>query len=336
MMVAFSLLAALMMAFLLTGILGRYALRMKLIDIPNDRSSHEAPTPRGGGVAIVVVFLVGLVALGLWGMLPITGMLALGLGGAVVAGIGWLDDHRDVPARWRFTVHLIAAAWVVTLAGGAPPLALPGVICEWSWFGAVVLVVFIAWVLNLYNFMDGIDGIAGIEAITVAGPAAVMLWWLGTPGWASVAALLASATLGFLAWNWPPAKIFMGDAGSGFVGFTLAALAILTWADANLSIWAWLILLGVFIVDATITLIRRIIRGERAYQAHRNHAYQHASRHYNRHLPVTVITGVINLSWLTPLAFTAAYLPEWGIMLLLIAWLPLALVCFRFKAGIPD
>ena len=330
------LLATLVVAFLLTGALRRYALRADLMDIPNNRSSHEVPTPRGGGLAIVVVSLVGLVTLGLWSAVSITGFLALGVGGAAVAGIGWLDDHRDVPARWRLLVHLVAAAWVVALAGGAPALALPGVSWDWGWLGAIVLVLFIAWMLNLYNFMDGIDGIAGIEAITVAGPAAAMLWWLGASGWASVAALMAVATLGFLAWNWPPAKIFMGDAGSGFIGFMLAALAVLTWADAGLSIWAWLILLGVFIVDATITLVRRVMRGERFYEAHRSHAYQHASRYYDRHLPVTVAVGVINLLWLTPLAVTAAFLPAWGVVLLLVAWLPIVLACLRFDAGLPD
>ena len=336
MTVIFLLLAALVVAFLLTGILRRYAVRADLMDVPNDRSSHEIPTPRGGGVAIVVVSLVGLMALGLLGVLPLTGLLALGVGGLAVAGIGWLDDYKNVSARWRLLVHLAAAVWVVALAGGPPALELPGMNWDWSWFGAVVLVLFIAWLLNLYNFMDGIDGIAGIEAITVAGPAAAMLWWLGESGWGVVVALMAAASLGFLAWNWPPAKIFMGDAGSGFIGFMLAALAVLIWADAGLSIWAWLILLGVFIVDATITLLRRVLRGEKFYEAHRGHAYQHASRHYNRHLPVTVAVGVINLVWLTPLAVTAAFLPAWGIVLLVLAWLPLALVCVRFNAGLPD
>ena len=331
-----ALFIALVASFFLTGALRRYALGADLMDIPNDRSSHEVPTPRGGGVAIVVVVLVGLMALSLWSAVPTTGLLALGLGGAVVAGIGWLDDHRDVPARWRLLVHLVAAAWVAALAGGAPALVLPGVNWEWGWFGAVVLVLFIGWMLNLYNFMDGIDGIAGVQAVTVAGPAAAMLWWLGASGWAVVAALMAAASLGFLAWNWPPAKIFMGDAGSGFIGFMLAALAVLTWASVGLSIWAWLILLGVFIVDATITLGRRVLRGEKFYEAHRSHAYQRASRYYNRHLPVTVAVGLINLFWLTPLAVTAAFLPAWGIVLLLMAWAPLAFVCIRFHAGLPD
>ena len=332
----FLLSATLVVAFLLTGVLRRYAVHADLMDIPNDRSSHAVPTPRGGGLAIVVVFLVGLVVLGLLSTVSINALLALGLGGAVVAGIGWLDDHRDVLARWRLLVHLVAGAWIIALAGGAPPLALPGVSWEWGWFGVVILMLFIAWLLNLYNFMDGIDGIAGIEAITVAGPAAAILWWLGASEWASVAALMAAATLGFLPWNWPPAKIFMGDAGSGFIGFMLAALAVLTWADAGISIWAWLILLGVFIVDATITLGRRVLRGEKFYEAHRSHAYQHASRRYNRHLPVTVAVGSINLLWLTPLAATAAFLPAWGIMLLVLAWTPLAWLCLRFDAGLPD
>lgn len=330
------LLAAVVAAFLLTGWLRVYALNAGLLDVPNARSSHDAPTPRGGGVAVVVVSLVGLPLLTLGGWLSAPALGALWIGGAAVAAVGWLDDRGDVPPRWRLLVHLLAAAWVVTCAGGAPALPLPGVAWEWGSLGAVVLVLFIGWVLNLYNFMDGIDGIAGVEAVTVAGAAAGLLWWSGAEGWSLVVALLAAASVGFLVWNWPPAKIFMGDAGSGFLGFTLAALAVLTWADSALTMWAWLVLLGAFIVDASVTLARRVMRRERFYEAHRSHAYQNAARRYGGHLPVTMGVGLINVMWLTPLALGATIWPEQGIVFLFVAWLPVAVLCLSLRAGLPD
>ncbi|WP_317623025.1 MraY family glycosyltransferase [Thiohalorhabdus denitrificans] len=306
------------------------------MDIPNARSSHDVPTPRGGGLAVVAVTLVGLPASTLLVPFSFSSLAALWIGGAAVAAIGWLDDRQDLPARWRLLVHLLAGAWVVAWAGGAPALPLPGLEWDWGVLGSVVLVLFIGWVLNLYNFMDGIDGIAGVEALTVAGTAAVLLGWLGAPGWASVSGLIAAASLGFLLWNWPPAKIFMGDAGSGFLGFALAALAVLTWAEAGLTFWAWLILLGAFIVDASLTLARRMLRGERFYEAHRSHAYQHAARQFGSHQPVTVAVGVINLLWLAPLAWAAAAWPEWGLVVMLTAWAPILIICLYFRAGLRE
>ena len=335
-MVAFGVLAtALVAAYVLTGWVRAYALKAEMLDIPNARSSHDAPTPRGGGVALVAVVLAALPLISLWAALPSSGLAALWFGGAAVAAIGWLDDHTDVPARWRLLVHLVAAGWVVAWAEGAPPLPLPAGQWAWGLLGGGVLVLLISWIINLYNFMDGIDGIAGVEALTVAGIAAVLLWSLGAVGWALVAAIIAAASFGFLAWNWPPAKIFMGDGGSGFLGFVLAGLAVVTWSEAGLSVWSWLILLGAFIVDATITLMRRILRGERFYQAHRTHAYQHACRYYGSHRRVTVAVGLINLLWLGPLAWAAAVRPEWGIVYWGVAWMPLAALCIWFRAGVP-
>lgn len=330
------LLAALIAAFVLTGRVRAYALKSGLLDLPSARSSHDAPSPRGGGLAVVVVTLAALPVLAGWGWLSVPRLLALWGGGAVVAAVGWLDDRTNVPANWRLLVHLLAATWVVAWVGETPVLALPGMDWDWGWFGPVVLVLFIGWVLNLYNFMDGIDGIAGVEAVTVAGVAATLLWWLGAEGWAMVAGLLAAVSLGFLAWNWPPAKIFMGDVGSGFIGFFIAALAVLTCQDTVLNLWAWLILLGAFVVDASITLARRILRRERFYEAHRSHAYQQASRQYGGHLPVTVAVGLINLVWLAPLAWGAVVWPQWGGVILILAWIPLVLVCLYFRAGLPE
>jgi len=160
--------AAALAAFLLTGAARRYAVRAKLLDIPNARSSHDVPTPRGGGLSIVVTVLVALPVLWWWGALPGSVLAALWPGAAAVAAVGWIDDHADVPAAARLVVHLLAGVWVVWRSGGLPLLPLPETTLSLGVAGGVIGVLFVGWLINLYNFMDGIDGIAGIEVVTVS------------------------------------------------------------------------------------------------------------------------------------------------------------------------
>lgn len=320
----------------LTAAMRRYALRRRLLDIPNDRSSHDVPTPRGGGVAIVCASLFGSAVLWWLDVVPAAQFAGLAGGGILVAGVGYLDDHRDIPARWRAVVHAAAAAVLLAAAGGLPSLSFFGVALTPGVAGVVVVLLLIVWIVNLYNFMDGIDGIAGIEAVTVCSGAALLLWLDGAGGAALLVAVYAAASLGFLAWNWPPAGIFMGDVGSGFLGFSLAGLAVLTWVGPGFPVWTWLILLGVFMVDATVTLLRRVLRGERWYQAHRSHAYQHASRRFGSHRPVTVAVALLNLGWLLPMAVASTRAPQWGPALLVVAWMPLLWLALRFNAGLPE
>jgi Fuc2NAc and GlcNAc transferase len=185
--------------------------------------------------------------------------------------------------------------------------------------------------------MDGIDGIAGIEAITVC-LGGVLLYVVAVPGATSwlVPLVLASATFGFLVWNWPPAKIFMGDAGSGFLGLMLAALSLQAAWIAPVLLWSWVILLGAFVVDATVTLIRRVARGERFYEAHRSHAYQHAAQRWRAHFPVTVAVGAINLSWLLPIALLVALGFLDPLLGVLIAYAPLVAAALWLRAGEPS
>jgi Fuc2NAc and GlcNAc transferase len=333
MLTLLGLVVVLLGAAALTGWIRSYALRHRILDIPNARSSHSVPTPRGGGVSIVLMTLAALCVAGLAGWVPRDVVVALLVGGVLVAGIGWLDDRSHIPARWRMLVHLAAAGWVVAGPGWVAALPMPGGEVALGWIAALLGVLWIAWVLNLYNFMDGIDGIAGIEAVTVSAAAAGLLWHAQEPGLAFVVAALGAASLGFLAWNWPPAKVFMGDAGSAFLGFAFGSLALVTHALGALVIWSWLILLGAFLVDATVTLVRRLLRGERVYEAHRSHAYQHASRRLGSHRTVSVAVGVLNIAWLAPWALLAALRPEWGIMIVAIAWAPLVAVALRFQAG---
>jgi Fuc2NAc and GlcNAc transferase len=317
----------------LTGQLHSYAVSRQLFDIPNARSSHAVATPRGGGLAIVMTTLLALPVVAALDALAWPGVWGLAGGGALVALIGFADDHRPVAPSWRLLGHFIGASWILFWMDGSPQFAVPG---SMGWVGHILAILYLVWLLNLTNFMDGIDGIAGVEVITVCVGGA-LLYLAARPGaalWATPV-VLASATLGFLMWNWPPAKIFMGDAGSGFLGLMLAALSLQAGWVARPLFWGWVILAGVFIVDATVTLLRRVVRRERVYEAHRSHAYQHAAVRSGTHVTVTVAVGAINLCWLLPIAGAVAFGLIDGPLGVLIAYVPLVGVALWLKAGTP-
>jgi Fuc2NAc and GlcNAc transferase len=317
----------------LTGLVRRYALARSLLDVPNARSSHSVPTPRGGGVAIVVSALLGLPALSVAGVLPWPALWALLGSGGLVALVGFLDDHGHIAARWRLLAHFAAASWALAWLGGAPPLTLFGAVIDLGWLGFGLAAVYLVWLLNLYNFMDGIDGIASVEAICVCVGAALLYVVTGLAGQAMAPLVIAAAAAGFLFWNFPPAKIFMGDAGSGFLGMALGGMSLhAAWVAPQL-FWSWVILLGVFVVDATLTLLRRLLRGDKVYEAHRSHAYQHASRRFGRHLPVTLAVAVIDLLWLLPIALWVAVGGVDGVLGVALAYLPLLALALKFRAG---
>jgi len=321
-------------SFLLTWAVRRYALSRGLLDVPNERSSHSSPTPRGAGVAIVVSFVGCLPLLWLQGALPADVLVALAGGGLWIAFVGFWDDHRSLPSHWKLVAHFIAAIWVLSWLGGMPPVSLGGLTVDAEWVRVALACVYIVWLLNLYNFMDGINGIASIEAMTVT-LGAGLLYAIGAPEivyW-SLPALLLASVAGFLFWNYPKASVFMGDAGSGFLGVTIAALSIHSATIRLEFFWAWVILLGVFVVDATFTLCRRVLRGEKYNEAHRSHAYQHAARRLGAHKPVSIAVGAINVVWLLPLALLVGlghFDPALG---LLLAYVPLVLVAVYLNAG---
>lgn len=321
------------LAFFLTWLLRRYALARSLIDVPNARSSHSVPTPRGGGVAIVVSFLVTLVILFFSHDVPRTVIWALLGAGAAVALLGFLDDHGHIAARWRLLGHFSAALWVLFWLGGLPAISLPWGMVDLGWMGHVLAVFYLVWMLNLYNFMDGIDGLASVEAMCACLGACLVYGLAGHPALIWMPLLLSMAVLGFLYWNFPLARIFMGDAGSGFLGLILGGFSLAAaWQDANL-LWVWLILLGVFVVDATFTLSRRLMRGDKVYEAHRSHAYQFASRKVGRHSPVTLSVLAINLFWLTPIAIGVGVLGLNGVLGLVVAYIPLIVLAVKYNAG---
>ena len=327
------LLSGLVLSCGLTALARRYALFTQLLDHPNERSSHSVPTPRGGGVAIVASFLLLVMGLGVAGKIESGLCFALLGSGLIVATLGFVDDLGHVSARWRFLGHAASAAWVLFWMGPLPPVPILGLTINLG-LGAVLLsALHLVWSINLFNFMDGIDGLASLEAIGVSLGGA-LVWWLVQPAgdW-PVALLFAACVAGFLVWNFPPARIFMGDAGSGFLGLVVALLALWSARTEAHLFWAWFILGGCFMVDATTTLVRRVKRGERFHVAHRSHAYQYAARRHASHKAVSLAVLAINTVWLTPLAVLVAVRALDGVAGVLIAYAPLLWLALHYKAG---
>lgn len=318
-------------SWVLTLVLRRYALAKSLMDIPNERSSHSIPTPRGGGVAIVVSFLLALPFLADLGLLSIGALFGLFGSGLLVAAIGFADDHGHIAARWRLLGHFIAAGWALFWANGFPPIEFFGALVDLGWFGNILALVYLVWMLNLYNFMDGIDGLASAEAISVCLGMCLVYWFSGNVELIWAPLILTAAVAGFTWWNFPPARIFMGDAGSGFLGLILGGVVILSLTNNPLFLWCWLILLGVFIVDATFTLLARIINGAKIYEAHRSHAYQYAARKYSSHAVVTSFVVLLNVIWLLPISILVGIDFIHGAVGLLIAYVPLIVMVYKIR-----
>ena len=283
-------------ALVLTGFFRRYALHAGIVDVPNGRSSHSEPTPRGGGLSILVVVLAATAVLGITAQIDGRVALSTVLAGTMVGLLGWADDRKGLSPGVRLVVQALAALLALVILRGWPRIYLwYGVSLHIGWLGYPLGVLLVLWFLNLYNFMDGIDGLAGVEAITVSFFAAAAARLAGgDAGLSWLLAVLAAAAAGFLIWNWPPARVFMGDGASGFLGLMFGLLAINTSGSGTIPLPVWLILLAVFLTDGTVTLLRRILRGERFIHPHRSHAYQRAARVFRGHSPVTIAALVIN------------------------------------------
>ena len=325
------------LAALLTLIIRKSALHKDLLDVPNDRSLHTVPTPRGGGAAIVLVFIAAIIALMAADYVEAKNAVILIGCGAIIALTGFLDDRQMLShARSRLALHFVAALIAVSALGGLPTLPVFGTDVSLGFFGGVLATVYLVWLLNLFNFMDGIDGISGAEVVSVCGAAAFLIHRTTHDyNIASLPLVLAAATLGFLVFNWPPAKIFMGDVGSGFVGFIIGVFSLIAAKNVGSLGWVWVILLGVFIVDATVTLIGRLVRKQKPHVAHRSHAFQHLALRFVSHKPVTVGVVAINLFWLFPIAFAVTEGRIDGFAGVLIAYTPLTIAALILGSGTP-
>jgi len=247
-----------------------------MLDLPNERGSHALPTPRGGGLAIVaVVSAAALLAAVLHpeSLRPLAGAILPAL---AVAAVSWFDDVRSVPIRVRFAVHFAAAVAATAVLGPVERIELGS-------FGAFDLgvaawpltVFWIVGLINAFNFMDGIDGIAGITALAGGVALAAAAWISGATAIGAVAAAFAAASLGFLMWNWPPARVFMGDVGSTFCGMLLAVLPLAVGAESKPRVVPVAVfVMWPFIFDTGFTLLRRLANRENIFQPHRSHIYQ--------------------------------------------------------------
>lgn len=313
----------------LTGLLRRYALKKKVLDVPNFRSSHSIPTPRGGGLAFVICFLGMLVVLAWNKQLDQITFEAVFISTMIVAVLGFWDDRYHLSAKNRLVGHFVAASLIVYwLCSASHWISLSGnVLLNLINFG---FVIYLVWFINLYNFMDGIDGLAAIETVTVCLGGALLYVIDGQLQAIALPLLLACSVAGFLIWNFPTARIFMGDVGSGCLGLLIGIFSLIA-AKVDISLfYGWFILNGVFFCDASITLLRRLWRQENIFTAHCSHAYQHAARRYNSHKSVTLVIGGINLCWLLPIAVLVQQQIFSGLVGVMIAFAPLILLVLKF------
>ena len=305
-------------AFVVTAVLTeavrRLLLHRGMLDIPNSRSSHQEPTPRGGGIAIVAATQMGMLALFVMGQIPLSLLLAVS-GGLAIAAIGFADDLRHVHHLLRLAVHCSAAIWALACLHGVAPLNVGGRVADLGALGLVLAFFGIVWTLNLFNFMDGLDGLAGSEAVFVLAVGGSLAG--GAAGAGPAAVVVAAAAAGFLLWNWPPARIFLGDVGSCYLGYLVAVLAFDAGRGLPAAPWIWLILGSIFFADATVTLMRRMLRGEHVYKAHRTHAFQWQVRRWGSHRAVTSAVTMINIAVLLPLAVLARNQPAYSMLIAL-------------------
>jgi Fuc2NAc and GlcNAc transferase len=271
----------------LTYLIRYFAIKKKIIDIPNERSSHTIPTPRGGGLAIAITWYTGLTFLFSENLIDKSLYLSL-LSGLLLVGVSLTDDILTISPKIRMFIQSLSAGLALYFLGGLQSIdlgfytiKLPIIVNLIVWIGLI-------WFINLYNFLDGIDGYAASEAIFISAAFAFLTFDF-TP------AILAASTIGFLIWNWQKAKIFMGDVGSTLLGFTIAVLAIYYQNSEKLSILISLTLSSVFWFDATVTLVRRKLNKEQLSKAHRKHAYQRITQAGWSHQKTVLIVQIINL-----------------------------------------
>ena len=319
-----------LLSFGLTWVVRHYALKKQLIDTPNHRSSHTLPTPRGGGIAFVIIFLLASTFINT----PINlTQVALLVSGSILFVTGLLDDFGKLNVRIRFIFHILASAFALYCIGGSPAIELCSHSLSAPLLTNFLALIYLVWLLNLYNFMDGINGIASIEAICACFGMMIIYFFQADFNLITLPLTLGAAVCGFLLWNFPKAKIFMGDSGSGFLGFALGLFSIIAAKSQMQYFWSWLIVLSIFIVDATYTLFYRLLTKAKIHEAHCSHAYQHASRYFNSHTYVTIGVLIINVFWLWPIAICVGLHKINDLLGLFIAYVPVLLLTIAFKAG---
>ena len=325
------------MSLLTTRWVKNHAVYLGLVQAPNHRSSHTKMTPHGGGIGIVVGAIFFAICLLLQNR-DQAGLYIFTIGLALLIAIkGLIDDIYHLSAQLRLLIQaLVSFLFIIAIQSlpipGFEPIAHLPVVSTTT----LILLASIWW-LNLFNFMDGIDGLAASQAIFMLLSAGGLILLIkpelrSSSLWQGII-YLAIATTGFLVFNWPPGKIFMGDIGSNFLAFMLLVIALMTISLHWLNYATWTILACLFVCDSTLTLLRRLFTGQKWSEAHRSHTYQRLSRRWKSHKRVTLIAMTINLIWLLPLAFLATQYASWSWLFLILAYLPIMTLVWILGAG---
>lgn len=310
----------------------RFAVSRGIIAKMNSRTLHERAVPRGGGIAFALVFALAIFVLWLMDGVSHTMLLAVGVGGAAAATVGFFDDVREIRARTKFLLHVLLAVWMLVVLWRplyAPVFRDAGLPVQI--IGVAALLFVPTWMINLYNFIDGIDGMAISAAVFICAAAiTVLLLTDGNQELAFLFALLGASSLSFLFWNMPPARAFMGDAGSIFLGYCFAALILTTVFTRQITPWTWIAILAYYVADTTTTTLCRMFLVKRWYGVHRSHAYQNLARVRQSHGRVLYGVVAYQVCWALPLAIWSALRPDQAIVAATLAVAPAMLWTLRF------
>jgi len=316
--------------YLFTRALIHYAHKKNLLDIANHRSSHTQATPRIGGLSFVVIIslLVACYAVFINEESSVVILMFTLAPALIVAITGLLDDIINLSQRVRFILYLLSS--LLALGNFSSLLTQP----VWLLMsGGLILAVSLTWLINLFNFMDGIDGIAASEGLFVLAALSYFAYQANDIELNHLLILCTAPIAGFLILNWQPARIFMGDIGSTFLGALIGCLCFYMIAAQMITLYSVIILLATFVVDATCTLSYRLATGQKWYQAHRSHHYQILARKLGSHGKVTSLYTLANIGWLMPLSIAAHHWPQHALLITTISLLPLILQCFIIGAG---
>ena len=305
-----------------------FAIGKNIVANPNYRTLHVSPIPTGGGIVFAIFFVVGLFYLWRLNQLPHDLFVVLVVGGVVATLFGFLDDLIDLRAELKLMIQLLLSGWTVFYLGGEALLFI-----EWlpPFFSILVTTTFLVCMINGYNFIDGIDGMAISGAVFVSATIiGVLLLTQPDSNLIIVMILLLSSSSAFLFFNWPPASIFMGDAGSVFLGYIFGLVVLMTARSGDISLWTWLVVFGYFVADLIVTQIMRVIFVKKWYKAHRSHAYQNLARISGSHLKVTGGVLIYNLVWILPLTLWSATVTEMAPYAATLAILPGIVVAYKY------
>jgi Fuc2NAc and GlcNAc transferase len=324
----YSLLSLFFVSFLSIHLYRKFSISKNIVANPNFRTLHVSPIPAGGGIVFSMVFVAGLLYLWWLSQLSNDFFWVLAIGGGVAALFGFLDDLKNIKAKKKLAVQFLLSGWTVFWLNG-------GNLFYFEWLTPLISIaltlLFLVWMMNGYNFMDGIDGMAVSGAVFISATMiGVLLWTRPESEFIIVMFLLLVSNSAFLLFNWPPASIFMGDAGSVFLGYIFGALILMTVLVGDVTIWTWLVVFGYFFADTTVTQIMRVILVKKWYLAHRSHAYQNLARITGSHLKVTGGVVLYNLIWILPLTFWSALSPEMAYYAVVLAVTPGMVVAYRY------